>query len=155
MPLIYGEGRQAFLRLQQEILRVSDDHSLFAWGAPKTFSDMNRFEMPQVIPQMHGLFADSAEDFMMDHEILEADGQNNNPPPVIHSGAVQLQYQVCTNKAGKFIILASTIRDAVTAHIGIPGLERWKGRDVDDKRTAVSRQRFIGAIRIPNLTSPK
>ncbi|KAK4235402.1 vegetative incompatibility protein HET-E-1 [Achaetomium macrosporum] len=31
MPLLYGEGRKAFLRLQQEILRVSDDQSIFAW----------------------------------------------------------------------------------------------------------------------------
>ncbi|EWZ30346.1 hypothetical protein FOZG_15837 [Fusarium oxysporum Fo47] len=32
MPL-YGEGDKAFYRLQEEIMRVSDDHSLFAWKA--------------------------------------------------------------------------------------------------------------------------
>ena len=31
MPLLYGEGEKAFQRLQHEILRVSDDESLFAW----------------------------------------------------------------------------------------------------------------------------
>ncbi|UKZ61775.1 uncharacterized protein TrAtP1_003034 [Trichoderma atroviride] len=31
MPLLYGEGERAFIRLQEEIMRVSDDHSLFAW----------------------------------------------------------------------------------------------------------------------------
>lgn len=31
MPLLYGEGDRAFLRLQEEILKTSDDHSLFAW----------------------------------------------------------------------------------------------------------------------------
>lgn len=31
MPLIYGEGQKAFIRLQEEILRQSDDHTLFAW----------------------------------------------------------------------------------------------------------------------------
>ncbi|KAL6907225.1 hypothetical protein GGI43DRAFT_256309 [Trichoderma evansii] len=31
MPLLYGEGKRAFIRLQEEIMRVSDDHSLFAW----------------------------------------------------------------------------------------------------------------------------
>ena len=31
MPLIYGEGDNAFMRLQLEILKVSTDHSLFAW----------------------------------------------------------------------------------------------------------------------------
>ncbi|KAF4584382.1 ankyrin repeat-containing protein [Ophiocordyceps camponoti-floridani] len=33
MPLIYGEGERAFFRLQEEIMKVSDDHSLFAWEA--------------------------------------------------------------------------------------------------------------------------
>jgi hypothetical protein len=33
MPLIYGEGGQnAFRRLQEEIIRSSDDDSIFAWG---------------------------------------------------------------------------------------------------------------------------
>ncbi|KAL8920471.1 MAG: hypothetical protein Q9208_006220 [Pyrenodesmia sp. 3 TL-2023] len=31
MPLLYGEGRKAFLRLQHEIARSLDDESLFAW----------------------------------------------------------------------------------------------------------------------------
>lgn len=31
MPLLYGEGENAFIRLQHEIMRVSNDHSLFAW----------------------------------------------------------------------------------------------------------------------------
>jgi hypothetical protein len=33
IPLLYGEGEKAFLRLQEEILRVSDDQSLFAWDS--------------------------------------------------------------------------------------------------------------------------
>lgn len=31
MPLLYGEGEKAFIRLQEEIMKDSDDHSLFAW----------------------------------------------------------------------------------------------------------------------------
>jgi hypothetical protein len=31
MPLIYGEGAKAFVRLQEEILRMSEDYSIFAW----------------------------------------------------------------------------------------------------------------------------
>ncbi|RMZ81455.1 hypothetical protein DV738_g2179, partial [Chaetothyriales sp. CBS 135597] len=34
MPLIYGEGRKAFMRLQLEILKKSDDDSIYAWKAP-------------------------------------------------------------------------------------------------------------------------
>ena len=31
MPLLYGEGKRAFLRLQEEILHVDEDYTLFAW----------------------------------------------------------------------------------------------------------------------------
>jgi hypothetical protein len=32
MPLLYGEGDKAFVRLQEEIIRQSGDPSIFAWG---------------------------------------------------------------------------------------------------------------------------
>lgn len=32
MPLLYGEGERAFIRLQEEIVRTSDDQSIFAYG---------------------------------------------------------------------------------------------------------------------------
>lgn len=31
MPMLYGEGSKAFLRLQEEIMRKTDDESIFAW----------------------------------------------------------------------------------------------------------------------------
>lgn len=31
MPLLYGEGDKAFVRLQVEFMKVSDDQSIFAW----------------------------------------------------------------------------------------------------------------------------
>lgn len=31
MPLLYGEGEKAFIRLQEEIIKVSSDESIFAW----------------------------------------------------------------------------------------------------------------------------
>ncbi|KAI8955475.1 heterokaryon incompatibility protein-domain-containing protein [Xylaria longipes] len=53
MPLLYGEGHQAFVRLQQEIMKESDDQTIFAWfsapsphlsggllaSSPKLFAD--------------------------------------------------------------------------------------------------------------------
>lgn len=32
MPTIYGEGEEAFIRLQEEIMKRTDDQSIFAWG---------------------------------------------------------------------------------------------------------------------------
>lgn len=34
LPLLYGEGHRAFERLQEEILRQSDDESIFVWNVP-------------------------------------------------------------------------------------------------------------------------
>ena len=34
MPLLYGEGRKAFMRLQLEIIRKSDDETIFVWASP-------------------------------------------------------------------------------------------------------------------------
>jgi hypothetical protein len=35
MPLLYGEGACAFIRLQEEILRRTDEDSLLAWSVPR------------------------------------------------------------------------------------------------------------------------
>lgn len=35
MPLLYGEHDQAFIRLQEEILKTTHDHSIFAWDEQK------------------------------------------------------------------------------------------------------------------------
>ena len=36
MPFLYGEGRSAFMRLQEEIMKQSEDQSLFVWAFPTT-----------------------------------------------------------------------------------------------------------------------
>lgn len=33
MPLLYGEGAKAFRRLQEEIMKYTNDHTLLAWGS--------------------------------------------------------------------------------------------------------------------------
>ncbi|KAI2783557.1 HET-domain-containing protein [Daldinia loculata] len=38
MPLLYGEGRSAFRRLQEEIIKTHWDHSIFAWDSEKADS---------------------------------------------------------------------------------------------------------------------
>jgi hypothetical protein len=40
MPLLYGEGERAFTRLQEEIMKVSDDYSLFAWKSSEKHSGL-------------------------------------------------------------------------------------------------------------------
>jgi hypothetical protein len=35
MPMLYGEGEGAFVRFEEEIVRTSDDHTIFAWKGQK------------------------------------------------------------------------------------------------------------------------
>lgn len=39
MPMLYGEGRRAFIRLQEEIIKSIDDHTIFAWHGSQWQSD--------------------------------------------------------------------------------------------------------------------
>lgn len=59
MPLLYGEGKRAFTRLQEEIMKVSDDQSLFAWGIETTkYVHTGRYGL-----QLRGILAQSPAEF--------------------------------------------------------------------------------------------
>jgi len=42
MPLLYGEGGRAFIRLQEEIIRHRNDHTLLCWTPPFEFNNFTR-----------------------------------------------------------------------------------------------------------------
>jgi len=58
MPLLYGEGKRAFRRLQEEILRVDEDYTLFAWDA-----SLSRGRFPGGYAMTESLLANSPSDF--------------------------------------------------------------------------------------------
>ena len=53
MPTIYGEGLQAFVRLQQEIMKASFETSLFAWGTCLAWDDK---DVPVTPNEMQDLY---------------------------------------------------------------------------------------------------
>ncbi|OBZ77333.1 hypothetical protein A0H81_02795 [Grifola frondosa] len=78
MPTIYGEGKQAFIRLQHEIMRSTTDHSIFAWYSP--YMDDNPHDVLAPEPSLfrapffhsHGIiqqipFKDFAQLFRMEY----------------------------------------------------------------------------------------
>jgi hypothetical protein len=69
MPLLYGEGNRAFQRLQEEILRVSDDESLFAWGKSHQLVELLQ---PDDRAQSHSLFARGPYDFSLCGSMVRA-----------------------------------------------------------------------------------
>ncbi|XXG96149.1 hypothetical protein Hte_002428 [Hypoxylon texense] len=55
MPLLYGEGMKAFDRLQQEIMKVSNDHTIFCW----TWDDSVPRSWVSMLAPNHHVFSDS------------------------------------------------------------------------------------------------
>jgi hypothetical protein len=70
MPLLYGEGEGgAFRRLQQEIIKDSDDQSIFAWAVDDT-------DMPQpktAERRVFNVLARSPAAFEHSHDVVQAD----------------------------------------------------------------------------------
>jgi hypothetical protein len=69
MPLLYGEGNKAFIRLQLEILSRSDDESIFAWSNPR----------PEWI-RRPGLLAETPECFADCGQIRRGNFDPERPP---------------------------------------------------------------------------
>lgn len=68
MPMLYGEGHKAFIRLQEEILRVSDDHTILAWGLGQ----------PQPVLTMCTLLASSPDDFARCGQLRQSSALKSN-----------------------------------------------------------------------------
>ncbi|KAF2831711.1 HET-domain-containing protein, partial [Ophiobolus disseminans] len=68
MPMLYGERENAFLRLQEEIIRTTPDDSIFAWtaseGSLSTYRGLfarspREFRDSHLVSRGHGTFASS------------------------------------------------------------------------------------------------
>ena len=75
MPLLYGEGRRAFRRLQEEIVRTEDDESVFAWD-------------PYLISHLHNgnVFASSTSNFARCGNISKALYDERQPYSMTNRG---------------------------------------------------------------------
>ncbi|KAJ2902776.1 hypothetical protein MKZ38_000130 [Zalerion maritima] len=95
MPMLYGEGEQAFRRLQEEIMKSSTDHSIFAWG--KSSSMFRKVSS--------GFLAKSPSDFHSCSAYPVAD-VFDLPPYFITNKGVQISLPAVTDhKTGNTVIL--------------------------------------------------
>ncbi|KAM0702881.1 hypothetical protein Q7P35_010313 [Cladosporium inversicolor] len=95
MPLMYGEGPRAFMRLQEEIMKISDDPTIFAWMQDPAqdasehgfeqhisyerlrdselreleFVGLESAKLVSLADTSHGLFADSPKAFLNSGEV--------------------------------------------------------------------------------------
>jgi len=78
MPMLYGEGNRAFTRLQEEIMKQTEDYTIFAWKA----SFLNG--------RHRGILAHSPDEFLEHANIIsrysEADHGHEHPPAINSRG---------------------------------------------------------------------
>ena len=77
MPLLYGEGPKAFMRLQEEIIRISDTYTIFVWQT----TDVSRF--------YHGALAPSPSCF--DQSAPQFIFNSTEGPASVSSRGVQME----------------------------------------------------------------
>ncbi|KAH7406437.1 hypothetical protein DE146DRAFT_607355 [Phaeosphaeria sp. MPI-PUGE-AT-0046c] len=132
MPLLYGEGHKAFVRLQEAIMKVSDDQSLFAWGLPeliKTWEEyLHNFATPDT-EDMRGIFAASPADFTFSDRIHVLQDNQSTVPPIMASNGVRIELQVHGPEQAclRFAVLYCTMHGSYHSYLGIPIIQ-WDSR---------------------------
>ncbi|KAI8712793.1 HET domain-containing protein [Fusarium sp. LHS14.1] len=74
MPLLYGEGIKAFTRLQEEIIRHTDDQSIFAWGLRRGMIENFEFD------KRTSVLAPSPAAFSASGDIVQVDTGEESAP---------------------------------------------------------------------------
>lgn len=87
MPMLYGESDKSFLRLQEEICKISDDQSIFAWRQKLPHSQAFSSVGNSII--YRGLFARSPQEFAVNSVRLAPIEPASFIPP---SGSTSIGY---------------------------------------------------------------
>jgi hypothetical protein len=102
IPMLYGEGLHAFKRLQEEIMKVTDDTSLFAWGlgrvwnsseassilapAPEYFEHCSAIEIMDLVDFKRPSFHLSQQGLVVDLPIVQDRMFDNISYLILHCG---------------------------------------------------------------------
>jgi hypothetical protein len=138
MPLLYGEGTKAFIRLQEEILKSTEDQSLFAWSREAHWehymkgmypSDLN---LSSLNVPLEGLLAESPADFKHSGDVRwrwEYWPERATSLPVVRrNNSIRIQFPLVTLPTGtQFLILPYGTIERRHHYIGIGG-RHWSQR---------------------------
>jgi hypothetical protein len=105
MPMLYGEGQRAFIRLQEEIIKYSDDHSIFAW----TNSDNG----------YRGLLATSPADFQDCANLVLATDRARSIPYSLTNVGIQIELPVVPWSSEIYLAVLDCAERGDNAGVGI------------------------------------
>ena len=96
MAMLYGEGAtRAFVRLQEEIMRMNEDQSIFAWVKRRTAA-----EAPD---SYHGLLADSPKNFKHTGDVVPYTSSGDNKPSTMTARGLSLTLPLTPKRDGTVV----------------------------------------------------
>ncbi len=110
MPLLYGEGDRAFLRLQEEIIKQSDDETILAWGWGSLVDLHFR----------HGFLATSPADFLHCGDLDPWPSVAGSKPLSITSQGLQLSAPIKSWGGDTYALLQCSSKRDTDRAVGIP-----------------------------------
>ncbi|KLO81079.1 beta transducin-like protein [Fusarium fujikuroi] len=110
MPLLYGEGTNAFLRLQEEIMKRSDDQTILAWY------------LPEDAPDESGVLTTSLAAFANCKDFIPCDVGMPTPPFQVTNKGLRMKLPVSSDgfKDGRYGLLQCRTKQDPTTMIAIP-----------------------------------
>jgi hypothetical protein len=119
MPMIYGEGKRAFIRLQEEIMKTSDDHTIFAWN-PGWSSYRNR-----------GLLAPSPEFFADSGTFVRSMHPSSTPFTSTNRGINLMLPLQALDTQGQYLAVLNCKQLGKNDHwVAVPLSELWGEADM-------------------------
>lgn len=116
MPMLYGEGKTAFRRLQEEIIRTTYDLSLLAWTSPVS-SDRSENEYCGFLAESVNHFASCSEMYSVTDSLLgEGDISVSNKGLRLTTRVHALDYSHYSHKGYRYVLRLDCLSPGHTGH---------------------------------------
>lgn len=134
MPMLYGEGGvKAFHRLQEEIMKHSDDSSLFAWGD---------YRIPE--QAAHGLLADRPAAFAKSGNVVQLGSQEEEKPFEMTNRGLRVGLNLYPTSEDSFIATFDCISTSED-YDGLLGMHLKKIKARDHEYTRIKCDRLVAS----------
>ena len=107
MPMLYGEGEKAFIRLQEEIAKETNDLTLFAWQAV----DMDQGGCGQsALQKYRGILAKSPAEFANSGDVVPRSDHRFNEEFVMTNKGLRINADLAHGCGGDYILTLNCFR---------------------------------------------
>lgn len=107
MPMLYGEGEKAFIRLQEEIAKETNDLTLFAWQAVGTDQGGSGQSASQ---KYRGILAKSPAEFANSGDVVPRSDHRFNEEFVMTNKGLRINADLAQGYGGDYILILNCFR---------------------------------------------